>query len=97
MNPTVVEAELHPLVEPALERHRAVEPHRHDRRRHIEQQDRDQPEDDVRRPLLGRDAHPLQADDKEDLGEGEVEDRELLAQLDAARLDGFVACGLGRH
>ncbi len=41
----------------------------------------------MRRSLLGCHADPLQADDEEDLGEGEVPNREFLAQLRAARLD----------
>ena len=86
----LVEAELGPLIEAALERHRAVEPHGDDRRRHVEQRDGDQPEDDVRRSLLRGDADPLQADDEEDLREDEIADGQLFAQLGAARPDGVL-------
>ena len=44
----------------------------------------------MRRPLLGGDADPLQADDEEDLREGEVADRQLFVQLGAARSDGIL-------
>ena len=79
------------MIEAALERHRAVQVDDDRRRREIEEDDRGEPEDDVRRPLLRRDADPRQADDEEDLREREIDEAEILPQQGAARFDlGFV-------
>ena len=86
----LVEAELGPLVEAALERHRSSEPDRDDRGGQVEQEDGNEPEDDVRRPLLRRDADPLQPHDEEDLREDEVPYRQFLAQVRAACPDGVL-------
>src|SRR5207244_10644250 len=83
----LVEPELRPLIETALERHRAVQVDDDRRRREIEEDDRGEPEDDVRRPLLRRDADPRQADDEEDLREREIDEAATLPQQAAARSD----------
>ena len=77
----LVEPELRPLVQAALERHQAIEVDDDDRRRHVEQDHRDQPEDDVRRSLFGGDANPRQADDEQDLRQGEVAKPQLPTQI----------------
>jgi hypothetical protein len=59
-------------------------------RRHVEQRDREQPEDDVRGPELRRDADPAQADDEQDLGEDEVGGAELLLERCAAGGDALL-------
>ena len=80
-------AELGPLIEAALERHRAIEVDDDSRRRQVEEHDGDEPEDDVRRALLRRDADPRQADDEQDLREGQIREPEVLAEPGAVRID----------
>jgi hypothetical protein len=62
-------------------------------RRQVEEYDREQPVDYVRRALLGGHAHPWQSHDEQDLRQREVDDAEVfleigLAGLDGVRLDG---------
>jgi hypothetical protein len=88
MKPTgLVETELGPLIQAAFERHQAIQVDHHRGRRQIEQHEGQQPEDDVRRSELSRDADPREPDDEEDLREGEIADAELLLQRRAVRLD----------
>jgi len=57
-------------------------------RRQIEEDDRGQPEQDVRGSLFRRDSDPGKADDEKDLSEGEIGKAELLAELGTLRFDG---------
>src|SRR5439155_7808912 len=93
----LVEPELRPLVEAAFERHQAIQMGDDDGGWQIEEHDGQQPEDDVRRPQLGRNADPRQADDEEDLREREVGDAELAPQRRAARFDLRGIGAEGRH
>ena len=78
----LVEPELRPLVQAALERHQAIQVDDDDRRRDVEEHDRREPEDDVRRTELRRDTHPREPDDEEDLREGEIGQPELTFEFD---------------
>jgi hypothetical protein len=74
----LVETELRPLIQAALERHQAIEVDHHRGGRQVEQHEGEQPEDDVRRSEFAGDADPREADDEEDLREGEIANAELL-------------------
>ena len=83
----LVESELRPLIQAALERHQTIEVDHDDSGGQIEERHRDDPEDDVRGAQLRGDAHPGQADDEEDLREGEIGETELAHERGAARFD----------
>ena len=55
------------------------------RRRQIEQDDGEQPEDDVGRPELRGHAHPAEADDVQHLREHQVADAEGFVKVAAVR------------
>jgi hypothetical protein len=91
------EPELRPLVKPSLERHRTIEMNNDRRRGYIDKGDRGQPENDVRGSLLRGDTNPGQADDEENLGEGEIDEAEILSELGAMLRDGRLVSAHFRH
>ena len=60
------------MVQAPLKRHPPAQVYHHDRGRDVEEQDRHQPEHDMRRPQLRRRAYPTQAHHEQDLREDEV-------------------------
>ena len=74
----VVETEFRPLVKTALERHEAIQINDDRGLRNVKEQNREQPEKEMRRSQLGRCADPARADDKDNLGQDEVEQAEWL-------------------
>ena len=92
----MIETELRPLVQAAFERHQPIEVDHHRGGRQVEQDEGQQPEDDVRRSEFAGDTDPRQADDEEDLREGEIANAELFLQRRAVLLDarlGACECG----
>ena len=75
----LAERRLRPLIQPALERHAAVEVDDDGRLREVEREDREQPEHEVRRPELRRGSDPRGTDDEDDLHQDEIAEPELPA------------------
>jgi len=82
----IVESQLRPLIQPAFERHRAIEMDDDGGRGQIEKHDRREPEQDVRGALFGGDANPRQADDEQHLRQREIRDTQIPPKLDAGFL-----------
>ena len=77
----LAERRFRPLIQPALERHAAVE--RDDDRglREIVGENRQQPEHELRWPELRRGSDPAGADDEHDLHQHQIREPELAAKL----------------
>ena len=71
---------LGPLVEPAFQRHQAIEVDHDRRQRHVKREHRRQPEDHVRAPQFRRNAHPARTDHAEHLRQHEVAQAQFLAE-----------------
>src|SRR6185436_12026185 len=59
-------------------------------RRHIEEDDRQQPEDDMRWPQLRCRADPTEADDEENLGEYQIGQAKFFFEDGAVRFDALL-------
>ncbi len=90
MNPAkLVKAELGPLIEAAFERHDAVQINHHRSDGQIEEQNGEQPVSGLRGTELRGGADPGCSDHKDDLGQGQIAQSELLFKLRALRKDTF--------
>jgi hypothetical protein len=81
----VAETETGPLVEPALEGQAPAQVH--GGYRQAEEEEGEQPRDGVGRSGASRRAEPGRAEDDQDLGEDEVPEAQLPAQVEAPRFD----------
>ena len=94
----LAESKLGPLIEASFERHQPVQVNDDDGAGHVEEDDGQQPEDDVRRAKSSRRANPAEPHDVEDLREHEIAQAELFLEGSAAAVDlGFGAIDGSRH
>ena len=83
----LAESKLGPLIEASFERHQPVQVDDDDGAGHVEEDDGQQPEDDVRRAKSSRRANPAEPHDVEDLREHEIAQAELFLEGSAAAVD----------
>src|SRR5439155_9741105 len=83
----LVEAELCPLINTTFERHEPIQINHDGSLRNVEEQNRKQPKEEMRRSQLGSGADPGRADYKENLGEREIAQSERFFECNAVLFD----------